>query len=95
MNPSIRLILVPVDFSPYSGAFSYYAEGGLIWRVVPEFQICLSATMEYGRPPSGNVSPNPAMEYGLRFRFPLDPKEFGAASGVEWDGFRYPFGIMR
>jgi hypothetical protein len=86
---------VLVDFKPYQGSSAYFGEAGAIWRVVPELQICATIAMEYGMPASGGKSPSPSTEYGLRFRFPLNPKEAGSARGVDWDGYRYPFGIMR
>lgn len=86
---------VLVDFKPYQGSSAFFGEAGVIWRVVPEFQIAATFAMEYGMPASGGRSPSPATEYGLRFRFPLDPKETGSSSAVDYDGHRYPFGIMR
>lgn len=86
---------VLVDMQPKQGAWSYLFEGGLIWRVVPEFQICATGALEYGRSAGGAASPVGGTEFGLKFRFPLDPKEYGSSSGVDFDGYRYPFGIMR
>jgi hypothetical protein len=77
------------------GFSSYLGEAGLIWRVIPEFQIAACFGVEYGLGQGGIQSPLPVTEYGLRFRFPFNPKEGNAASGVEFDGFRYPFGVMR
>ena len=78
------------------GNASYYGEAGAIWKVIPEFQIALACTLEYGRGSAGS-SPSPLREYSIRFRFPFNPKETGGpgAGGVEFDGFRYPFGIMK
>jgi hypothetical protein len=87
--------IVLVGTRPMHGSTSYFFEGGLIWRVIPEFQICAAVGLEYGQPARGGTSPSPGTEYGLRFRFPLDPKEFGSSRGVDFDGHRYPFGIMR
>jgi len=78
-----------------SGFSSYLGEAGLIWRVIPEFQIAACFGVEYGLGGGGVQSPLPVTEYGLRFRFPFNPKEGTAASGVEFDGFRYPFGVMK
>jgi hypothetical protein len=86
---------VLVDMKPKNGASSYFFEGGVIWRVVPEFQICASALLEYGTSVAGTASPVGATEFGLRFRFPLSPKEYASSGGVDFDGYRYPFGIMR
>ena len=86
---------VLINFKPYQGSTAYFGEAGVIWRVVPEFQICAAFALEYGLPLSGGKSPSPSTEYGLRFRFPLNPKEGGGASAVDYDGHRYPFGIMR
>jgi len=79
---------------PYPSKSSYFAEGGAIWKVIPEFQIVAALSLEYGLG-SGASSPAPLTEYGLRFRFPLNPTEGSTSSGVEFDGFRYPFGLMR
>lgn len=77
------------------GFTSYFGEAGLIWRVIPEFQIAACFGLEYGLGRSGIQSPLPVTEYGLRFRFPINPKEGNTSSGVEFDGFRYPFGVMK
>jgi hypothetical protein len=78
-----------------SGTHAYMGEAGLIWRVIPEFQIAAAMSLEYGTGSNG-LSPSPITEYGLRFRFPLNPKESGpGAGGVDFDGFRYPFGVMK
>ncbi len=95
----------PIDFTSkagqgatslqiYPGSRSYFLEGGVIWRVVPELQICAAYAVEFGQV-AGSRSPNPASEYGLRFRFPLNPHEGGGKSAVKFDGFRYPFGVMK
>jgi hypothetical protein len=78
----------------YASTHSYFLEGGVIWRVIPELQIAAAYGLEFGLP-SGGRSPSPASEYGLRFRFPLSPKEGGGKRGVDFDGFRYPFGVMK
>jgi len=75
----------------YPSKSSYFVEGGAIWRVIPEFQIVAALSLEYG----AQGSPSPMTEYGLRFRFPLSPKEGGSSSSGSFDGFRYPFGIMK
>ncbi|NDG85112.1 MAG: hypothetical protein EBX52_08780, partial [Proteobacteria bacterium] len=79
---------------PYRGASSYFVEGGAIWRVVPEFQIIASGALEVGNG-SFDASPSPIMEYSIRFRFPLDPRESSGSKGSRFDGYRYPFGIMK
>ena len=77
-----------------NGGTGYFYEGGVIWRIVPEFQIALTYAMEnVSAKGSGNLMTS--AEYGLRFRFPLSPKEGGGASEVKFDGFRYPFGFMK
>ena len=86
---------VLIDFKPYQGSTAYFMEGGLIWKVIPEFQIAATIALEYGIPASGGVSPSPSTEYGLRFRFPLNPNDYSGGKGVNFDGFRYPFGIMK
>jgi hypothetical protein len=75
----------------YPSNSSYFFEGGAIWRVVPELQIVAAVSLEYGI----RGSPSPLTEYGLRFRFPLSPKEGGGTQSATFDGFRYPFGIMK
>jgi hypothetical protein len=75
----------------YPSNSSYFVEGGAIWRVIPEFQIVAALSLEYGT----QGSPSPITEYGLRFRFPLSPKEGGSSPDGSFDGFRYPFGIMK
>jgi hypothetical protein len=85
----------PVAIGGNPGASAYFGEGGLIWKVIPEFQIAATAALEFGTPKAGGTSPNPIMEYGLRFRFPINPKEVAGGSGVDFDGFRYPFGFMK
>jgi hypothetical protein len=76
------------------GASAYFFEGGLIWRVIPEFQIALSYARETLKT-SGGVSNLTNTEYGLRFRFPFDPGAEAKAKGATFDGFRYPFGFMK
>jgi hypothetical protein len=73
---------------------AYLWEAGAIWRVIPEFQIIAVMGMEYGSV-SGNTSPAPVTEYGLHFRFPFNPKEGGSGKSASFDGFRYPFGVMK
>jgi hypothetical protein len=75
----------------YPSNSSYFVEGGAIWRVVPELQIVAAVSLEYGT----KGSPSPLTEYGLRFRFPFNPTEGGGTKSVDFDGFRYPFGIMK
>ena len=77
-----------------SGATAYFGEAGVLWRVVPEFQIALTYALEYGVPKSGSGLLT-SSEMGLRFRFPMSPKEGGGKSEVKFDGFRYPFGFMK
>jgi hypothetical protein len=73
---------------------SYFLEGGMIWRVIPEFQITANYSLEFASSAAGQQMTG--MEYGLRFRFPLFPKEFSQqGGGVDFDGFRYPFGFMQ
>jgi hypothetical protein len=80
---------------PTPKATSYFMETGMIWRVIPEFQIVLAAGAEFASV-NGTVSPSPSIEYGFRFRFPLNPKDYAAGSGgVKFDGLRYPFGFMK
>lgn len=80
----------------YSGVHSHFFEGGVIWRVIPEFYITLSAGLEYASP-TGGTSPSPSSDYGIHFRFPLYPSERpkSGSKSVEFDGFRYPFGFMK
>ena len=75
-------------------AVSYFFEGGLIWRIIPEFQIAFTYALEYGAA-FGPALNSRGSEYGLRFRFPLFPKELTKGSGADFDGFRYPFGVMK
>jgi hypothetical protein len=80
---------------PNHGSTAYFFEVGAIWRVIPELQICAAYSLEKGLQ-SGGSSPSPISEYGLRFRFPLDPTDHKSGSkGVDFDGFRYPFGFMK
>ncbi|NDF14742.1 hypothetical protein EB061_05405 [bacterium] len=72
---------------------SYFIETGAIWRVIPEFQIIGAVSLETGLTQS--VKSPLITEYGLRFRFPLDPKERPSGGGQSFDGYRYPFGIMK
>ncbi len=77
-----------------SGTYSFFFEGGLIWRVVPEFQIVPTFGIEEVKSASG-LSPT-TIEYGIRFRFPINPHDQSVSKKpVKWDGFRYPFGVMR
>ncbi len=94
----------PVTFKSTNGpmglrnggtATAYFFEGGLIWRVIPELQIALTYSMEYGLLANGVHSPSPATEYGLRFRFPIFPYESKNGAAGDFDGFRYPFGFMK
>lgn len=77
-----------------SDTYSYFLEGGLIWRVVPEFQIALAVGIERGVVRAQGASPTVG-EYGLRFRFPINPKDDAVGKRVKFDGFRYPFGVMK
>lgn len=79
----------------YSNATSIFYEAGLIWRVIPEFQINLEAAIENGTPPSSSATSPTTTSLGISFRFPFSPKETNSARGVEFDGFRYPFGFMK
>jgi hypothetical protein len=72
---------------------SYFIETGAIWRVIPEFQIIAAFSLETGLTQA--VRSPIITEYGLRFRFPLSPKESTSGSGRSFDGYRYPFGIMK
>ena len=86
----------PSGLHPNTGTTAYFFEGGLIWRVVPELQIAATYAMEYGiTAAGGSHSPSPATEYGLRFRFPLSPNAAAGDASSKFDGFRYPFGIMK
>ncbi len=86
----------PLKLMNNPGSTSYYYEGGLIWRVIPELQIAATYSLEYGIPASGGPrSPSPVSEYGLRFRFPLDPYDSKNDASSSYDGFRYPFGFMK
>ena len=78
----------------YAGVHSYFTEGGVIWRVIPEFQIAAGVGLEFGTP-SGGTSPAPSIDYGLHFRFPLFPGDEAKSKTVKFDGFRYPFGFMK
>ena len=77
----------------YPDHHSYFVETGLIWRVVPEFQITLNYSLECAFDKAGDRSTLPS--YGLTFRFPLHPKEAGTRSASDFDGGRYPFGFMK
>ncbi len=76
---------------PNSGVKTFFLEGGLIWKIVPEYQIC--ATVAYEFPYLTFVPTN--MEYGLRFRFHFGNPEDSSKKEKDWDGWRYPFGFMR
>ena len=76
------------------GTHSYFLEGGVIWQVIPEFQIAAAYGLEFGSSPQGS-GPSPATEIGLRFRFPLFPREMGGRGSAKFDGYRYPFGLMK
>ncbi len=78
----------------YPGTHSYFMEAGLIWRVIPELQIAGGVSLEYGLP-TGGTSPSPSIDYGLHFRFPFSATEDAKSRGVDFDGFRYPFGFMK
>jgi hypothetical protein len=92
----------PLVFGSASGATSLHTiqsahsdfiEGGVIWRVIPELQISAGAALEFGSPKGSGTSPT-ITEYGLRFRFPFNPKD-NSKKSVQYDGFRYPFGVMK
>jgi hypothetical protein len=75
------------------GASAQLYEGGVIWNIVPEFQLCAHFGVETLSPPG---APSAIVtEYGLRLRFTINPKEVTKSRASSWDGFRYPFGIMR
>jgi hypothetical protein len=82
----------PMSLKPASSHTSWFAEGGVIWRVVPELQIVAVFAEEFGLTPA---SPKPGTEYGLRFRFPLAPYSTVGDASSKFDGFRYPFGFMK
>jgi hypothetical protein len=86
----------PLKLMNNSNSTSYYLESGLIWRVIPELQIAATYSLEFGITGSGGPhSPSPTSEYGLRFRFPLNPYESKNDASSSFDGFRYPFGFMK
>lgn len=86
----------PLKLRTNPNVTSFFVEGGLIWRVVPELQIVATYAQEYGIiPGETNRSPSPASEYGLRFRFPLSPYSTPGGGAADYDGFRYPFGFMK
>jgi hypothetical protein len=78
-----------------SGTRAYFFEGGLIWRLIPELQIALTYSREYELSQNPGSGTPVVAEYGLRFRFPLNPSEYEHAGKVDFDGFRYPFGFMK
>ena len=78
-----------------SKASAYFVEAGAIWRVIPELQICAEYSLERGLISGGGTSPSLVSEYALRFRFPFAPDEHQGGKNVKFDGFRYPFGVMK
>ncbi len=82
----------PMSIHTNPNVTTFFLEGGAVWRVVPELQIVATYAMEYGATPK---SPSPGTEYGLRFRFPFSPYDSVGDASSKFDGFRYPFGIMK
>jgi len=82
----------PLSIKPATSNTSWFAEGGIIWRVVPELQIVAVFAEEFGLSPR---SPAPGTEYGFRFRFPLSPYSSPGDASSKFDGYRYPFGFMK
>ncbi|MCC7441984.1 MAG: hypothetical protein IT285_10135 [Bdellovibrionales bacterium] len=87
--------LAGLGYDSNTGAISYAAEAGVLWKVVPYFHLAVEGAMEYVSPPNATeLSPRPAMTFALQMRFftGLSPTT-GEDSKKEYDGWRYPFGI--
>ena len=80
-----------LGYSRDKNAMAGFFEAGLLWRVVPFFNLALEASIE-GVSKNGTKSPYPVEQATLQMRF-----FFGegnkAASNRHYDGWRYPFGI--
>jgi hypothetical protein len=77
-----------------SGALGYFAEVGLLWRVVPYFHVALEGSAYMVSLPSG-FSPKPAFDgsFQMRFFFWEDKSSAGGGGKRKFDGWRYPFGM--
>jgi len=79
------------SFSPAKGAMAAYAEFGLLWRVVPFFNLALAGSLE-GVSKSGVNSPFPVAQATFQMRFFFGEGNKGGGHR-KYDGWRYPFGV--
>ena len=87
---ALMSITGPMALKPQSGKEGIFFEGGAIWRVVPELQIVGVFALEH------ELSNSPTCtEFGIHFRFPLNPNSSVGDASSKFDGFRYPFGFMK
>ena len=84
---------------PVSGVLPFFLEGGLEWKMIPDFHLNLGATA-HGALAGGAFTMFPSYEFSLQFRFLFSiggksAAEARSSSGGagKFDGWRYPFGI--
>lgn len=76
-----------------NGTLGFLGEFGLLWRVVPFFNLALEFSLEYGKG-KGAAAPAPAAQATLQMRFYIgDAIAPGNARKRKYDGWRYPFGM--
>ena len=80
------------SFTKVNSAVGIFGEVGLLWRVVPFFYLALEGAGQFVSK-SGSLSPRPALEATLQFRFYFESSNTDGARTRRWDGWRYPFGI--
>lgn len=78
-------------YSKVTSAVGGFGEVGLLWRVVPFFNLALAGSAE-AVSRSGQLSPSPALQIGLQLRFFLGDG-MKSTGKKKYDGWRYPFGI--
>lgn len=86
-----------VSFSRVPSAVAGFADFGLLWRIVPFFNLALEASAQMVQKSGADLSPRPAWTAALQMRFyVLGTDSSGSGGGGAKrprDGWRYPFGM--
>ncbi|MCM0605308.1 MAG: hypothetical protein KA715_04400 [Xanthomonadaceae bacterium] len=84
-----------------TGGLPFFIEGGLEWKMIPDFHLIFGATA-HGAVAGTGLAMFPSYEFSMQFRFLFNiggPSASSASTGAsksgpgKWDGWRYPFGI--
>lgn len=89
--------------TPVSGGLPFFIEGGLEWKMIPDFHLILGAAA-HGAYAATGITMFPSYEFSAQFRFLFNigggsagaasSSANGSSSGPgKYDGWRYPFGI--